>query len=354
MSDITKIDKNFKVETNIEREGLTFFKITDEPFTVHGVMRDSDRWARLPSAVANTVSAGVAELAWHTAGGRVRFVTDSPYIVIKADVPGAYRMNHMPNTGMAGFDLYAEFDGKERYIKSFVPPVDIKDSYESVIDTAFSTARVVTINFPLYCPVKDVYVGIKAGSLLSKAPDYEIKAPVVYYGSSITQGGCASRPGNSYQAMISRRYGADYHNLGFSGNGKGEDTLVEYMAGLDMSAFICDYDHNAPSTDHLLNTHAKLFKRIRAAHPDIPVVFLSRPKLYLSEDEKTRLRIIRDTYEAAVASGDKNVYFIPGTELCNICGNDGTVDGCHPNDLGFYSFYVRLSEEMDKFFTPLN
>lgn len=352
MSNISEIDKNFKVETNIEREGLEFFKITEEPFRVYGIMRDEDRWARLPSKVATTVSEGVATLAWHTAGGRVRFITDSPYVVIKAEVPGAYRMNHMPNTGMAGFDLYADTDGKERYVRTFIPPVNIEKEYDAVIDTRFTEEHVLTLNFPLYCPVKDVYIGLKSGSVLKKAPDYKIETPIVYYGSSITQGGCASRPGNSYQGMISRRYGANYINLGFSGNGKGEDTMVEYMAGLEMSAFVCDYDFNAPNAEHLLATHKKLVERIRETHPDIPIVIISRPGLY-SDDDK-RHSVIRDTYKALVAAGDKNVYFIPGPELFRICGSDGTVDGTHPNDFGFYSFYVRLSEEMDKFFTPLN
>lgn len=350
MSNIAEIDKNFKIETNIEREGLTFHKITDEPFRVHGLIREDGRWVRLPLAVAKTVSDGVASLAPHTAGGRVRFVTDSPYIVIKAEVPGAFRMNHMPNTGMAGFDLYAEIDGEERYIKTFIPPVDINDSYDAVIDTGFTKAYTVTVNFPLYCPVKDLFIGLKAGCVLDRAPDYEINVPIVYYGNSVTQGGCASRPGNSYQAMISRRYNADYLNLGFSGNGKGEDAIVDYMADLEMSAFVCDYDHNAPNPDYLRATHKKLVDAIRKKHPEIPIVLMSRPKPLLSAEEERRFEVIRDTYAAAVAAGDKNIYLIRGTELADICGFDGTVDGCHPNDLGFFSMFVRLAEEMDNFF----
>ena len=349
MSDISKIDKNFNIETTIEREGLTFHKITEDVFTVCGLIREGGAWVRMPDAIAKEVSEGVHSLSKHTAGGRVRFITDSPYIVVKAETPGAYLMSHMPETGLAGFDLYASVDGRdESYVKTFIPPVPPKNEFDGVIDIAFEGERVYTINFPLYCAVKDLYIGLKAGSVLKKAPEYDISSPFVYYGSSITQGGCASRPGNSYQAMITRRYNADHINLGFSGNGKGEPVMAEYIAGLDMSLFVMDYDHNAPTPEHLRATHKPLYDAVRKTHPDIPIIMLSRPKPNLSAEEKQRVEIIKETYESAIAAGDNNVYFITGAELSELCGNDGTVDGCHPNDLGFYSMYVRLSREIDK------
>ena len=87
--------------------------------------------------------------------------------------------------------------------------------------------------------------------MLKDAPEYRIKKPVVYYGSSITQGGCASKPGSSYESILSRRFDCDYINLGFSGTAKGEDEIVDYIKGLEMSVFVMDYDHNAPTTEHL-------------------------------------------------------------------------------------------------------
>ncbi len=349
MNDISKIDKNFIVETTIEREGLTFYRITEEPFSVYGLVRDGDCWARMPDAIAKNVSEGVRSLARHTAGGRVRFITDSPYIVIKAETPGSYMMSHMPQTGLGGFDLYSSVDGRdESYVKTFIPPIPPKGEFDGVVDLSFEGERVYTINFPLYCPVKDLYIGLKTSSVLKKAPEYEIASPFVYYGNSVTQGGCASRPGNSYQAMITRRYNADHINLGFSGNGKGEPVIAEYIAGIDMSLFVMDYDHNAPNLEHLRATHKPLYDAVRKAHPDIPIIMLSRPKPNLNADEVRRVDVIRETYDSARKNGDKNVYFIPGTELVELCGNDGTVDGCHPNDLGFYSMYVRLAREIDK------
>ena len=123
--------------------------------------------------------------------------------------------------------------------------------FEDVLDYSERKMRSFVINFPLYTDVCELYLGLEESAKVEAAPDYEIKVPVVYYGSSITQGGCASRPGTSYQAIISRRLNCDYVNLGFSGNAKGEPAIAEYIAGLEMSVFVYDYDHNAPNPEHL-------------------------------------------------------------------------------------------------------
>ena len=170
----------------------------------------------------------------------------------------------------------------------------------------------------------------------------------MYYGSSITQGGCASRPGMSYQAIVSRRFDYDYINLGFSGNAKAEDTIIDYIKNLDMSIFIYDYDHNAPTVEHLANTHEKMFKAIREAHPNLPIIMMSRPKFKLTDLEEQRLEIIKTTYNNAIASGDKNVYLITGKELTALCGNEGTVDNCHPTDFGFASMAKAVGDVIEK------
>ena len=344
---ISDVDKNFKVETEIEREGLVFRNILSEPFSVYGVFRENDAWVRMPDAVAKEVSHGVHVLSKHTAGGRVRFVTDSPYIAIKAVQSGRPNMNHMPASGQAGFDLYAGAGKNPIYRKSFIPPSGCVNGFEGVYDIGRSEKKVYTINFPLYFNVKELYIGLKEGSLLEKAPEYAITTPFVYYGSSITQGGCASRPGNAYQGLISRKYDADFINLGFSGGAKAEPAIAEYIAGLDMSLFVYDYDFNTPTVEHLEATHEKMFLRIRETHPDTPIVIMSRPIFTLTDNDK-RYMVIKKTYDNAVARGDKNVYYIPGYELMSICEAEGTVDGTHPTDLGFFAMANRLSEVIDK------
>ena len=332
--DISKVDKNFAVQTQIDRKGLHFYDVEEAPFRVYGVKMDDGRYRRLPEEVALATSAGVHTLHANTAGGRVRFVTDSPRIAIHASMDGQYQSPHFAFAGKAGFDIYQN----GTYRKTFMPPVDMTDGFESVIETRLTQKAEILIHFPLYANVKRLYIGLEEGSVLESAAEYAVKTPVVYYGSSITQGGCASRPGNAYQNIQSRLLDFDYINLGFSGNAKAEDAMIDYINGLEMSAFVYDYDHNAPTPAYLAQTHERMFKRIRAVHPDLPILLLSRPQPnMLNPEDVERLEIVKRTYENALAAGDRNVYFIPGPALMEDVRNEGLVDGVHPNDAGFVS-----------------
>ena len=344
MKNISQIDRNFEVKTSLNIENIRFYDLNDERISLYGVFYENGKYRRLPESVAKTVNDGVYNLHIHTAGGRIKFVTDSRFVAIKAVMPDIGKMPHFALTGSAGFDLYV--GRKEEYYNSFVPPFGITDGYEGVIRFGTSEMREITINFPLYSAVSALYIGLDENARLKKSSGYKHEKPIVFYGSSITQGGCASRPGNSYESRISRELNSDYINLGFSGSAKGEDTIAEYISGLDMSVFVYDYDYNAPTVEHLKNTHQKMFSTIRSKNPDLPIVILSRPTYKLNEEEKERLAIITKTYTDAVEAGDKNVFLIDGPMLMKYAKNDGTVDGCHPNDLGFYSMAKALIPQL--------
>lgn len=339
MSDISKIDKNFIVDTKIERPNMKILNIEDDLFRIYGVTKESGKYRRMPEAVAKSVSEGVYSLHTHTTGGRVRFLTDSEYVMLSVKTGNVGRMPHFTIAGSAGADIYAD----NVYCGTFIPPFDFVDKYEGVLDFPSKKLREITINMPTYTEVVDMYIGINADSVVLPDYGYEILKPIVYYGSSITQGGCVTRPGMTYQNILSRHLNTDYINLGFSGSAKGEEQMAEYIASLDMSVFVLDYDHNAPSVEHLQNTHEKFFKVIREKNPDLPVIMMSRPKYILTEDEKKRKDIIERTYINAVIDGDKNVYFVDGRTLM---GEDimfeGTVDNCHPTDLGFFAMAKRI------------
>lgn len=353
MFDITKIDSNFKVETNIAESNIRFFDVRQEPFRVYGLSYEDGQFRRLPKSVAKTVSEGVYALHTNTAGGRVRFKTDSKYIVLFAKMPNIGRMEHFALTGSAGLDMYVSNDnGKEMFVNSFRPPLDIQDSYEGIIYFDEPKLREITINFPLYSSVSEMYIGLQEAATVCAPDDYAIEKPIVFYGSSITQGACASRPGNAYESIVSRRLDCNYINLGFSGNAKGEDAIAEYISNLDMSVFVYDYDYNAPNVEHLKSTHKKMFDTIRAKHPQLPIILLSRPKFSPTAEEKQRLDVIRETYNAAKANGDNNVYLLDGKTLMALCGNDGTVDGVHPNDWGFASMAKAVGDLLETNILP--
>ena len=317
-------------------------------FRIYGVFKENGWFRRIPEQIAKSVSPNVYNLHTNTAGGRVRFVTDSPYVLIRTEYsPG--RMSHFALSGSSGFDVYADYEDESRYEGTFLPPTDVNDGYEGQIEFSRSGKRVVTINFPLYSSVKKVFVGLSADALLETAPDYKIEKPIVYYGSSITQGGCASKPGSSYESILSRRFGCNYINLGFSGSARGEEAIGDYIKDLDMRVFVLDYDHNATTPDELAATHENLFKKVRKQNPTLPIVIMTRPKIHLTEEEEKRHQIVYSTYLRAKEQGDPNVYFISGKDLMRLVGDNGTVDNVHPTDSGFWS----MAEELGKVFAKI-
>lgn len=333
MNNIAEVDKNFKVETNIDKDDIKFYNAEFTPFNIYGIFKENGKFRRLPEAVAKTVSGGVHFLHANTAGGRVCFKTDSPYVAISAKMPMCNKMPHFAFTGSIGFDLYVS----NEYAETFRPPVDIVDGYEGVVELGGRVMREITINFPLYSEVSELYIGLSDTASVEEFAPYKKASPIVFYGSSITQGGCASRPGTAYTSVVAREMGYDHINLGFSGNAKGEDEIADYIKGLEMSVLIYDYDHNSPTVQTLKDTHERMFKTIRKAHPSLPIIMMTRPKYRLTEEEKQRHEVVEKTYKNAVESGDKNVYFISGIKLMQSVKSEGTVDNCHPTDLGFFS-----------------
>lgn len=335
MADITKVDKNFLVQTQFDTSSLALYNVLEEPFRIYGVIPpkdEADCYRRMPEEVAKAVSEGVAVLATNTAGGRVRFRTNSTQVAVFAKMKNIGKMSHFPLTGSAGFDMYAD----NVYIANFVPPFTIEDGYSSIRTIDVPGEKTITIHFPLYSDLVSLWIGLDKDATLTAPEEYGYDAPIVYYGSSVTQGGCASRPGNAYQAIISRRLNCDHINLGFSGSAKGEDAMAEYISNLKMKAFVYDYDHNAPTPEHLKKTHEKMFKTIRGKHPELPIIMASMPRTRLTNEVICRREVVKRTYERAVAAGDKNVYFIDGYEMLTVFGDDGgTVDVNHPNDHGF-------------------
>ena len=352
---IDKVDKNLIVNTEIQEENIAFYDVKNDPFKIYGLYnpQKEDVFKRMPSDIAKATSEGVYILHTNTAGGRVRFKTDSEYVAISVKVRDIHLMSHMALAGISGFDMYVKDENGYKCEKTFFPcpngvtsPLETekRGGYEGIYHFGERKMRDITLNFPLYNDVQGLFVGVEENAEILEGDLYKYDKPIVCYGSSITQGGCASRPGNAYSNILSRMFDADVYNLGFSGSAEAEDVMADYIAGLDMKVFIYDYDYNAPSDEHLKNTHEKMFKKIREKNPDLPVIMISRPDYHYSEKRENRRAIIKTTYQNALDAGDKNVYFINGSEFFAECGDSATVDNCHPNDLGFMCMAKRIAE----------
>lgn len=352
MKTLAEIDRNLAVSTSFGRDDVVLFDPRTPPFSLYGVFYEDGAYRRLPDAVAASVSEGVHALAPCTAGGRVCFSTDSDFVAISCRRPDIAHLPHMALTGSSGFDLYVRTNGKITYASTFKPDLQKPEGYDSILYFPSHQQREVIIHFPSYCGITSLQIGIQKDASLGAWNGYRISTPVVFYGSSITQGACASTPGNDYIGRLSRRFDFDYINLGFSGNAKGEPAIMKYIAGLSMSAFVYDYDHNAPTNEHLAATHYIGYRTVREAHPDIPIVMASRPDYDNPfEGGIPRREIIAQSYARALAEGDKNVYFVDGAEVFRTFVSDGcTVDGCHPNDLGFYRMAEAFASIFSRFF----
>ncbi|MBQ4088215.1 MAG: hypothetical protein IJC78_08220 [Clostridia bacterium] len=364
MSKIEEIDVNFKVNEANEN-GVVYYNCMDKPFSLHGFYSpvETGKFMRLPESFSTDerVNGGVRSLMFHTAGGRVRFVTDSKIVSIRVNLatPVCF-MPHMAESGIHGFDMYvASLDKKTKplYKKTFIPSGVTRDAgnYCGSYEFKDSTLREIIINFPLYNGVENLYIGLCDGCTLKKASPYSIELPMVFYGSSVTQGGCASRPGTNYTHHLSRWLDADFINLGFSGSDLGEEALAEYIATIPMSVFIHAYGYNAPSKVHYENTYYPFYKTVRDEKPNLPIVMMSSPvcldlKTESIAKQMTDYRqIVINAYEKAIASGDNNVYLIDGfTLLGDSEGTETTVDGTHPTDWGFYNMAKTLYPLLEK------
>ena len=361
MKRIGEIDKNFKDFEAFSKKDIKVYDIREEPFSVHGVIfpkDENDCFRRLPLEVAKTVSEGVEALSTNTAGGRVRFATDSDYIAISVDLCDIFPGSNMCTAGRCGVDLYCNENGEQKWVYTFKPPYDVTENFKGEVYRAKKEMKEYTMNLPLYSGVKKMYVIVDENATVQKCGDYKHTTPILYYGSSITQGGCASRPGLSYQSIISRNLDADYVNLGFSGNAKAEDEIAQYIAKQEMSIFVYDYDHNAPTIEHLESTHERMFKIVREANPELPIVCISRPVSCESgwnnqrqgDWNTIRRDIIKKTVDNALKSGDKNVYFIDGYDFTKDFKDsaDLFIDEWHPNDIGFMCMAKRIEANLRK------
>lgn len=348
MKKITEIDKNLAAD-EVVYDGMKVYHITEKPFAIYGLWKpQTGIFRRMSKEVGESeaINSGVRYLYTNTAGGRVRFKTDATKITVCSVLPSLTRFDHMPLTGTSCFDLYV--DGE--YCGPFIPGgMEAPEKEQTLVAKATrgipgKGMKEILIHFPLYNNVTDVHIALDEGAQVLETGGYACEKPIVYYGSSITQGGCASHAGNTYQAILSREMNCDHINLGFSGSCLGELAMAEYIAGLDMLAFVLDYDHNAPSVEHLEKTHEAFFLCVREKHPDLPILLISSPQ------RERHKEVIRQTYENALQKGDRNVYFLDGDEIYREVGLAYcTVDTCHPNDLGFFCMAQAIKKKLEGF-----
>jgi lysophospholipase L1-like esterase len=245
-------------------------------------------------------------------------------------------MTNMHAFGQTGVDLYISGTYRDTAIDSKAGGVQEHTYYKNQP----RTEREITLYLPLYMPVKVLGIGVDADAEIQLPKAFATQKPIVFYGTSITQGGCASRSGMSYQAILGRMLNIDFVNLGFSGNGLGEPELARTVASIDAAYYVLDFAQNNPTVESLKQNYQPFIETIRSKHPETPILVIT--PIYAAHEAATpdakldgMRALIRQVVAQSIAAGDKNIQIVEGTDLIGPSRGDGLVDGTHPNDLGF-------------------
>lgn len=311
-------------------------------FPLYGKVSEqtNERYERLPSSLEGVSREPVWYLGRHSAGLFIRFRSNSTSIHARWESTFNNTMTHMTDTGTKGLDLYALVDGEWRHVCSAQPQG--KKSERCIIANMDPVEREYMLYLSLYDGVKSLEIGVDEGSILDlPAVDRPSREkPVVMYGTSILQGGCANRPGMAHTNIIGRRLDREVINLGFSGNALLDMEIAELMASVeDPGLYVLDYVPNA-SAQAIDEVGEQFFRIIRDAHPEVPVVFIEDvifPHTIFDNkilEEVTKKNIAQKRlFKKLKKSGEKRIYYISAEGMI---GDDGeaTVDAIHFTDLG--------------------
>jgi hypothetical protein len=338
---IEELDPNMALK-KADEKGMVWFSPSEKPFRLVGFKWiDKDKvFRRLPVKPDWPIRKAVDNLANSTAGGQLSFQTDSPKVTVRVKLSRQSGMYHMPATGQSGFDIYIGKPGQQKYFRTAKFGAKVTD-YVFELFSGPKGNRHFTINFPLYNGVKSLALGVKAGSIIKAPLPFVDEESIVVYGTSITQGGCAARPGMAYSNILSRRLNSEFVNLGFSGNGKGEPALAHLINQIEKKKMVV-LDYEANVGEGIKKTLEPFIDLIRSKNPLIPILVISKityaAELAFPSQMKTlkdRAAFQKNLVEKKKAAGDQNIYFLDGGTLLGEYADECTVDGVHPTTLGF-------------------
>ena len=337
----------FSQENKAKYFGRDFFLI--EGTTIADSLKESP-YDRLPISYKKVVREPVWDLSKSSAGLSVRFHTNSSSISLKWEVLNDFSMNHMADTGIKGIDLYFNNSGLWQYIGTGRPSGKINE--QLIIDNMNLEMREYKLYLPLYDGIESLDIGIDPNSLIKK-PTKSNSQPIVFYGTSITQGGCASRPGMVHTNIISRKLNIDCINFGFSGNGRMETSIGALIAGIDASLFVIECMANV-TKDMVSKNTVPLVRIIREKHPNTPIIFIENiiyESGYLDKTIKEELENknieLKNQYNKMLKEGIVNLFYVDNTDALGT-DHEGTVDGVHFTDLGFLRYADYLIDNFHK------
>ena len=334
-------------------EGVAWYDASHWGVEGKGWTETARYYDRLPAKAEGVVRGPVWSLSRHSAGMAVLFETDASKIMVRYRLhSGNLAMPHMPATGVSGVDLYGR-NGEGKWGWIGVSRPGAQDVTATLADGLLPGSREYMLYLPLYNGVESLEIGVPEGAAFLPIAPRSAK-PIVYYGTSIAHGACASRPGMSFSAILGRWFDRPVINLGFSGNGRMDAEVADLLAELDASIFVIDCLPNMEGPA-VAERAEPLVRRIRESRPDAPIVlvedrtYANTPFLPARRQRHDESRAaLHDAYKRLIASGVKDLHYVEGEALL---GDDyeATTDSSHPSDLGM----MRMAESLAPVLKPL-
>jgi lysophospholipase L1-like esterase len=338
-----------------QRAQLTYRSIREARIEGQAWANTKAPFDRLPAKAEGVVRDPVWNLSRHSAGIVARFVTDAAQIDVRWTLKQErLALPHMAATGVSGIDLYIRDRGRWRWLAT-ARPTKFPTNEWSLVKEMTGGRHEYMLYLPLYNGVESVAIGLSEGATFVPGPRRQTGVrPVLVYGTSIVHGGCATRPGMAYPAIVGRKLDWPMINLGFSGNGRSEPEVARLLAELDPAVFVLDGLPNLRPAQ-VAERVGPFVDTIRKARPATPIVLVENVVYQNAEFIASRREsyqgknaALRKIYGERIAAGDQNLYYIRAEELLGDDG-EGTVDGTHPTDLGF----LRMSEAVVRVVQPL-
>jgi len=306
---------------------------------------------RLPQKYKETVRKEVWDLSENSAGVSILFSSDTVELSVKWSVKHDLRMNHMTDAGIKGVDLYTKRGQKWHYVSTCLP--NGKENEQILLEDIKKKKREYCLFLPLYDTLIDMQIGLDDDSSIESTIFHN--KPLVFYGTSITQGGCASRPGLVHTNIISRELGYECINLGFSGNGHLENSIGTIMSNIDASLYVIECMYNVDK--EMINERTRpLIKAIRAnpQAKNTPIVFMEQVVIDMGHINTKFISSVMEKNEElnkqiqeSINEGEKSLFIIKDTNAIDK-DSEATVDGLHFNDLGFQRYANHFIKNIKK------
>jgi lysophospholipase L1-like esterase len=334
---------------------LVWTDVVDWPIEGRAFEKRVAPYDRLPARAKGVVRKPVWDLSRHSAGMLVRFATNSAALHVRYRLTDAkVGMTHMPPTGVSGADLYGH-DGKQWRWIDVTRPSKQDVARRFFANEPTDTIREFQIYLPLYNGVEKFEIGTVEGAELKALPARRsTRKPIVCYGTSIMHGACSSRPGMAWPSIVGRTLDREVMNFGFSGNGRMELEVGQYLAELDPAAYVIDCLPNM-TPDQVAKRTQPLVRQLRKAHKFTPILLIEDRtfsnawfyKARLAQHEQRR-KALRGAFDALRLGGVADLHYLKGDLLLGSDG-EGATDGSHPSDLGM----MRQAEVVSGVLRPL-